>query len=231
MLKQGFSGFNVGMKDGIVVKQTTGVKSSQILKHDILKQIRSIGKLYPIASVPILKVEYDKSFFKCEMPFMGFDLRDQDLSDSQIEIVKQQIIQSLKNRSSKITYGFNSIILKELNRILGVLIESGLEAEADQIEKESYRCSSDYYIQGYCHGDLGLANMFLVGGRVYANDFTRSFIDSPLVDIVMLKQSKPMKIYERKQKMIDEIESEFYQFKDQMDLILKIKQLGWKYRA
>lgn len=40
----------------------------------------------------------------------------------------------------------------------------------------------------YCHGDLTFSNMIFSDGEVYLVDFLDSFIDSPLIDIVKLRQ-------------------------------------------
>ena len=41
---------------------------------------------------------------------------------------------------------------------------------------------------GFCHGDFTLSNMIFSNGRVYLMDFLDSFIESPVMDIVKLRQ-------------------------------------------
>ena len=41
---------------------------------------------------------------------------------------------------------------------------------------------------GFCHGDFTLSNMVFSSGRIYLVDFLDSFIESPLMDIVKLRQ-------------------------------------------
>jgi|GEM_PF-415353 len=41
---------------------------------------------------------------------------------------------------------------------------------------------------GICHGDLTLSNILFCGSRVYLVDFLDSFIETPLVDIIKLRQ-------------------------------------------
>ena len=41
---------------------------------------------------------------------------------------------------------------------------------------------------GKCHGDLTLSNILFDGGENYLIDFLDSFIESPLIDIVKLRQ-------------------------------------------
>lgn len=52
---------------------------------------------------------------------------------------------------------------------------------------DGYRSSSALPV-GACHGDLTLSNMLFNGSRVYLLDFLDSFIESPLMDIVKLRQ-------------------------------------------
>ena len=41
---------------------------------------------------------------------------------------------------------------------------------------------------GYCHGDFTFSNMIFFNGKVYLIDFLDSFVNSPLIDIVKLRQ-------------------------------------------
>jgi hypothetical protein len=41
---------------------------------------------------------------------------------------------------------------------------------------------------GQCHGDLTLSNMIFGNGMIYLIDFLDSFIDSPIIDIVKIRQ-------------------------------------------
>lgn len=45
-----------------------------------------------------------------------------------------------------------------------------------------------YLPTGKCHGDLTLTNMLFHEGKVYLIDFLDSYIDSPIIDVVKLRQ-------------------------------------------
>ena len=40
----------------------------------------------------------------------------------------------------------------------------------------------------YCHGDLTLNNMLFLDSNIYLIDFLDSFVESPIIDLVKLKQ-------------------------------------------
>lgn len=229
-MRQGLSGFNVKKNGDHVIKSTVGYDSSARLKIDIKKQINSIGKMYPIASVPIISVESDCDFFNCKMPYMGIDLKDAVLNKKQLSILEKSISLSLKNRCLKIEKGFNEILLAEVRRISNFVKEIYGQYESLKIIESDYLCESDKYIRGYCHGDLGFRNLFMINETVYASDFTDSFIESPLVDIVMLNKTKDGLCLD-KLKIVENINREFKEFRTQIIALEKIKALKWKYRA
>jgi len=41
---------------------------------------------------------------------------------------------------------------------------------------------------GFCHGDLTFSNMIFNNGKIYLVDFLDSFIESPLIDVVKIRQ-------------------------------------------
>lgn len=47
---------------------------------------------------------------------------------------------------------------------------------------------SDIFLEGQCHGDLTLANMIHTNSKLYIFDFLDMFVDSPLFDLISLRQ-------------------------------------------
>lgn len=229
-MRQGLSGFKVERFGNDVLKSTDGIESSIILKRDIKKQINSIGKLFPIASVPVMDIESGEAFFKCRMPYMGIDLKESFLNKRQLSILENSLSLSLKNRSNSVEHGLNDILISEVKRISYFVKEIYGPDEFLKINQKDFLCDKDYYIKGYCHGDLGFRNMFLVADKVYATDFTHSFVESPLVDIVMIERCLDG-ICQDKIDLIKNIKKDFSGFQKQMDAILKVKELQWRYRA
>ena len=46
-----------------------------------------------------------------------------------------------------------------------------------------------------CHGDLTLSNLIFKNNEIYCIDFLDSFIDSPIIDLVKLKQDSSLEEY------------------------------------
>lgn len=234
-MKQGLSGFNVRREGDLVIKSTSGEESIKKLKHDMHKQIDSIGKIHPIASVPVKKIDVKvvdgHPTFIAEMSYMGIDLGSCKLNSDQIELVKYRIKESLEGRIKGFSWGLNKKITDEVIRIKHFVREIYGQDEADRIIIEDYICKFDVYKCGYAHGDLGFRNLFLIGKTVYATDFTKSFIDCPLVDVVTLEASAESMGNDKK-KIVDYVKLFISEpWHDQYEAIKKVKQLQWKYRA
>ncbi|BFM39383.1 phosphotransferase [Synechocystis sp. LKSZ1] len=50
------------------------------------------------------------------------------------------------------------------------------------------RISKAKFYQGYCHGDLTFSNMLFCNNKIYLIDFLDSFVESPIIDLVKLRQ-------------------------------------------
>lgn len=230
-MRQGMSGNLVYRSGDLILKKTTGKESVARIRRDVTKQINSIGRIYPIASVPINKVECDEENFVCEMPDMGVDLGERYLTYEEVKIVRDQISKSLFYRKTQLRNGLNEILTEEIKRISSFVKEIYGVDEFNKVvdEFKEFKCESDMYLHGYCHGDLGLRNLFLVGKRVYATDFTHSFIQSPLVDVIMLKRS--LCNDSKEHDILKQIYKDYSIYSKQMEAILKVKKLCWKYKA
>lgn len=58
----------------------------------------------------------------------------------------------------------------------------------DIIMEKLYKIPSDLFIPGNCHGDLTLANMIHTTGKVYIFDFLDMYVDSPIFDLISIRQ-------------------------------------------
>lgn len=231
-MRQGLSGFNVKRKGDTVIKSTTGEESSLRLFHDAFKQRNSAGNINPLAAVPIKKMERTKESFSFEMPYMGIDLRASYLNPEQLKTLKLALNSYFYRRQESVVSGLNDLIIEEVKRIKDFVREIHGADESDLILFSDFMCPKNYYPKGYCHGDLGLRNMFLVSKKIYVSDFTRSFIESPLIDLIALEFSSNGIEQKEKQQIFKEIKSKFDEnFLEQYDMIKKVKELQWKYRA
>ena len=46
----------------------------------------------------------------------------------------------------------------------------------------------DVFLKGECHGDLTLANMIHINGKLYIFDFLDMYVESPLLDLISIRQ-------------------------------------------
>jgi hypothetical protein len=47
---------------------------------------------------------------------------------------------------------------------------------------------SEYFLESDCHGDFTLSNMIYFNSNIYLLDFLDSYINTPIIDIVKIKQ-------------------------------------------
>lgn len=185
-MKQGFSGFCVLKEGDKVIKWTQGSESYPKLKFSYQKQLEEIinQKLTYLKAVPIIAVTSKENLFSFTMPFIngktGYE------TDRPLLFI-HKIEKHFKCRLERmeIGYGFKEICNTELNRLINILDAKKINAEKQiNIIKAQINNVADYYPKGYCHGDLGLANLIHYAEKVFVIDFENSFIDSPLVDLV-----------------------------------------------
>lgn len=179
LIHSGLSGFGIKLRGQVVCKWTRGSESSKKLRASYEKQVECISskKLSPIIACDAYGyIGRSDDEFYFDMPFMdypsGFTVREN------LGSVKSQIRKSLVFRSFNSRPGFHSIVRKEL-----------LKYPNSKEKVETIRLldlCSDIYPHGYAHGDFGFANMLVKDGQIHMIDFTETFIDSPLIDVVML---------------------------------------------
>lgn len=233
-IKQGKSGFKVSLLDNkFVVKSTSGKESSIKLLRDALKQISFEDKFQNINVAKIFDLKYcgefgqDASFL---MDYLGEDLGFSNHID--LNYLEKELKQNLLFRCESANFGLNNILSQEVERIKSFVREIHGQEESEKIKLKDYLCNKDSYLHGSCHGDFGLRNMYFNKQCIYISDFTHSFIDSPLLDVVMLKISGQDVMNEEKKKMVDSIYNSYKKdYGQQMIAILKVKTLAWDYRC
>lgn len=183
VIHKGLSGF--GFKDcgDQLIKWTTGKESKLVLMESCQAQMieRRLMKLYPLHTVPVYSKKEDGESFEFSMPKLdfpsGFTFKYNPRE------IRSLIRQSFENRSWEPKAGFKSIVRKELAKY--PLSDLKLMAEA------ALEYCSDIYPHGYAHGDMGFANMLVDDKKIqiYMIDFTKSFIQSPLIDLATMELS------------------------------------------
>lgn len=99
------------------------------------------------------------------------------------------IIDYLNNNisNSEITIPDNTIFIKKVNSLQQELGSGNAEVN-NLLNKLIKNIPETPIPHGNCHGDLTFSNMIFSGGRIYLIDFLDSFFNSPMIDIVKLRQ-------------------------------------------
>lgn len=184
-------------------KSTHDVKYISRLYNQAIKQQKALEQRYQYIRIPeiyslekddsktIVKMEYvySKNFID-HFETAGFEQINyfvqvfRDFIEREIE---QSIIQHLPY----------SIVLKKWEdvkrRIYGnkyTMSDNDIDGIVQRANAIIYRNMQDYIVLpvGICHGDLTFSNILFNGNNFYLIDFLDSFIESPIIDMVKLRQ-------------------------------------------
>lgn len=216
---QGHSGFGLKSTQKTVTKWTKGSESSVVLLESFRKQMLEISakKLSPLKTVEVYGFQQSEEYFEFTMPYLNLE---SGFTTSNKTLVKNLIIQSLRQRTTTEVMGFKGIIKHKLATF------------NDSKQKQSLLSSVEhtalYYPYGYTHGDMGFANMLVDDESVYMIDFTESFIHSPLLDIATLwLSSKSPNTKDWHKELVAEIMREYSRFKEHIDIIRRTLVLSY----
>ena len=235
-MKQGFSEYCVHKEGCFVIKWTKGKEAVQGLRADTYKNIHEIeyNQLYPFKPVNVLSVIEEPEFYSVKMPYLA-DKTVYELPAEPIDLFSTYK-ESISNRIKMMNPGFKTIALGHLSKLVDRLKKKPNPEQAlflvYKIETLIKKCN-DLYPFGYCHGDLGLANIFHVGDKFIVIDFTDTFIHSPLMDlasIVMSNEQADEKIKWHKPFEIKLI-NEFKEFTDQIEILKKLRYFEYLINA
>lgn len=211
--------------DKTVRKWTTGANSSSILRKEFLKIMTAINDdlMSPIEVVEPIGMSSGPSFFEYTMPFIEGET---GFTTDKFNLVADAIKSSIKHRCRERVSGFKLACRRELDVIYS--LDSKLCAKYDQKFSQMIDASSDIYPSGFCHGDMGLANIIIDGNSVKCIGLTHSFIQTPLFDVATYCLSlKSSVVKEEHIKLRDELLSFFDKYLVNIVLLQKIRMLSW----
>jgi hypothetical protein len=187
---KGHSGCKIEVKNNRVVKAASDRKYSErlILQHD--KQLKFKNECI---STPTI---YDKGtddnscfWFEMEMiPFKTFDNFMLMSDKKMLDIVAKKVVYFIKNNISGIKKVNRNVLINKYEETKDkIFIKHGIDF--NYLNSFFYDLGEIIEIpDGYCHGDLTFSNMLFDNSEIVAIDFLDTFLDTPLQDIVKIRQ-------------------------------------------
>ena len=205
LIVKGHSGFSIDIvREGTnlyVYKRCGDAGKSERLMRQAAKQEQATGFHYTGFQIPhIIATEHNENYSSIKMDYIysrnfmeyfesaGFEQIDffihalirfieEELAHSPIQAISPDIVNS-KFLSVKKTIASNTHIRKD----------ETLTSIMEKAERLLTGISEWRLPVGICHGDLTFSNILFTANTYYLIDFLDSFIESPLLDIVKLRQ-------------------------------------------
>jgi hypothetical protein len=190
MLVQGHSGFGIELLRGVIIRKSAGAPQAARLERQIEKQDQ-FWRAFPrggmIETPRILRRMRGPESFRADMEFVAAKDFIQFLSEAHrvalddfMKIIADYIRGNLASSKTMDV----SIPMRDK---LAELAERGVASRYVRAAKKM--CKDPIQVPvGRCHGDLTLSNILFKQDRLYFLDFLDCYIESPLQDIVKLRQ-------------------------------------------
>lgn len=189
MLVKGHSGFGIELIDETTIRKSANGTGSVRLKRQIGKQslFHTTFQCDKVRTPKILRCSQAAGSFHADMEF----------------IAAKDFVQFLSEADRRALDAFLAVIADFIRRNLARcesrevsgLVKAKLDELATRGVPENYlqaaRSMSDCAIHvpvGPCHGDLTLSNILFKNDHLYLLDFLDCYVESPLQDIVKLRQ-------------------------------------------
>ncbi len=184
-----------------LVKSTSDVKYINRLIEQAEKQKKYAGHRYKAVKIPeILNIVQTPDQCHVEMEYI--------YSKNFVDFLETSNIHQIDTFISSVCHFVDAMISRsEMKKVPAEVVICKFEDVVRKIQSNSYcrqaggidavlersakiiRSCPDLYIPvGACHGDLTLSNVLFNGYVYYLIDFLDSFIESPLMDVVKLRQ-------------------------------------------
>ncbi|HXT10152.1 MAG TPA: phosphotransferase [Candidatus Angelobacter sp.] len=189
MLVKGNSGFGIELVNELTIRKSSSPKEAERLKRQIEKQIQFCNQSHHdrVRTPRILTTATANGVFHADMEFVAakdfvqfLSEADRGALDDFAEVLVRFIVENLKASKEAEVSGDIRAKLKEL---------AGRGVPAKYILMAERRCQEPISVPvGSCHGDLTLSNILFKGDTLYLLDFLDSYVESPLQDIVKIRQ-------------------------------------------
>ena len=189
MLVKGHSGFGIELVDELTIRKSARGVSAVRLKRQIEKQV-FFQENFPqdaIRTPKIFRTAQRAKSFHADMEFIAakdfiqfLSEADRRTLDDFLDVITGFIRRNLTRCESTDVSGPMKHKLAEL---------AGKNVPAKYIQAALRLCERPVIVPvGTCHGDLTLSNILFKDTHLYLLDFLDCFVESPLQDIVKLRQ-------------------------------------------
>ena len=187
---KGHSGCDIKIKNNKVIKIASNKKYSERLKLQFNKQknFKNTELLTPTIYDSGTDANYC-FWFKMEMiPYKTFDNFMLTANKKKLDNVSKKVVNFIKSNISGFKKVNRDVIIKKYESTKdNIFTKHGINFSY----LNSFFYDLDEFLEipdGYCHGDLTFSNMLFENSDIVLIDFLDTFLDSPLQDVVKIRQ-------------------------------------------
>jgi len=186
---KGHSGCKIEVKNNRVVKVASNKKYSSRLSLQHNKQLKFKNKNISTPIIYDYGTDNDCFWFEMEMiPFKTFDYFMLTSDKKMLDIVAKKVVSFIKDNISGVKKVSSDVLINKYEITKDkIFIKHGIDF--NHLNELFYSLDSTIEVpDGYCHGDLTFSNMLFDNSDIVFIDFLDTFLDTPLQDIVKLRQ-------------------------------------------
>ena len=186
---RGNSNYKVYIDSGYVIKKSPNKNDSKRLEAQYIKQKEFKNNIFKTPQIHKHGVTNGLFWFKMDfIPYKTFDLSFKHINKNSLDILSDKLINFIKN-NIKGHKKFNRDFLINKYELTKSKIQIKQGIDVSYLNEFFYDLEKELTLPiGYCHGDLTFSNFLLNNDEIVLIDFLDTFFDSPLQDIVKLKQ-------------------------------------------
>jgi len=185
----GHSGFGVELIDENTIRKVSTGAGAIRLHKQISKQkiFHDSLQTYYIRSPEILAEKSSNNYYSADMEYIA----GKDFVHFFIDSNRAEINQFMEIIADYISSNIKNSVLSDVSM---KIIEKAHQLEMDGVDQRYTQLVISLSAQpiivpvGPCHGDLTFSNMLFKGPLIYFIDFLDSFVESPIQDLVKLRQ-------------------------------------------
>lgn len=185
---KGHSGCSIEISNKRVIKSTSSRLYNERLMEQASKQDSFNSSIFKTPKIHKSGIKNGKYFFVMDyIPYKTFDQAFKFADKLYLDHLSEKIILFISENTTGVKDFSRDIILTKFNSTLNKIENKNINLS--YLKDLFY--SLDKYIElptGSCHGDLTFSNLLFDKDNIVAIDFLDTYLDSPIQDIVKIKQ-------------------------------------------